>query len=69
VLFYALLISGDVKPETFTGGTREIEAWLGSIYNDSELVARPEKTYAVTRILDVIYRSATSAEFLNLYRE
>lgn len=65
----AAFIGGDDKPETFAGERREMQAWLDSIRNDSELVVKPEQAYMVTRILEAIYKSAASGDVVHMDQE
>ena len=43
-------------------GTIEAKQWLDAIINDTNPLVMPEQAYAVTRILDAIYRSAQSGK-------
>jgi predicted dehydrogenase len=62
----ASFIGGDEGPETFAGERLEMETWLNSIRNDSELVVKPEQAYMVTRILEAIYQSAASGDVVHM---
>jgi predicted dehydrogenase len=60
----AAFIGDGRKPEDFAGGTLEMSTWLDSIRYDREVVVKPEQAYAVTRILEAIYTSATTGELV-----
>lgn len=51
---------GGGKPETFSGGIKEMTAWFNAIRGQGELVVKPEQAYTVTRILEAVYQSAAS---------
>jgi predicted dehydrogenase len=58
----AAFIGGDEKKEAFAGGYKEMETWINTIRNDTQLVVKPEQAYTVTRILEAIYQSAARGD-------
>jgi predicted dehydrogenase len=38
--------------------------WLDCIRYDKEVVVKPEQAYTVTRVLEAIYKSATTGEMV-----
>jgi predicted dehydrogenase len=52
--------------ETFSGSTKEMQAWLKAIRGEDELVVKPEQAYMVTRVLEAIYQSALSGDAIHL---
>jgi len=57
---------GNGVTETFSGSTKEMQAWFKAIRGEGELVVRPEQAYMVTRILEAIYQSALSGNAIQL---
>jgi predicted dehydrogenase len=62
----ASFIGDGGKAEDFSGGHREMNAWLNSVRTGAELVVKPEQAYTVTRILEAIYLSAASGDVVHM---
>jgi len=62
----AQFIDGGGEKEKFTGGVKELDAWLKAVRGEAELVVKPEQAYAVTSILEAIYRSAQSGDVVHM---
>jgi len=54
------------EKEKFTGGIKELDAWMKAVRGEAELVVKPEQAYAVTSILEAIYRSAQSGDVVHM---
>jgi len=62
----AAFIGDGGRPEDFNGGLKEMQAWIGHIRGENELVVKPEQAYTVTRILEAIYQSALSGDAVRM---
>jgi predicted dehydrogenase len=62
----AAFIGDGGRPEDFNGGLKEMQAWIGHIRGENELVVKPEQAYTVTRILESIYQSALSGDAVRM---
>jgi predicted dehydrogenase len=52
--------------EDYGGGLKEMQAWIGAIRGENELVVKPEQAYVVSCILEAIYKSADTGEAVHL---
>jgi len=57
---------GGGATETFSGSTKEMQAWFKAIRGEGELVVKPDQAYKVTRVLEAIYQSALCGEAIHL---
>jgi predicted dehydrogenase len=68
-----LVISGpgpaDWGGDPFRVGDAEAKTWLDAIVNNADPVVKPEQAFAVTQILEAIYRSAETGKAVDLVAE
>lgn len=62
----ASFIGDGSKPESFSGGYKEMETWINAVRGQSELVVKPEQAYTVTCILEAIYNSAAKGDVIHM---